>query len=182
MTHSKKFRAALLDPEAWHSSAHALIEAAELLEPKIDEFWQGVRTGRSWSDGGVAVYFMLCSFALENLLKARIVEKRRSEFARALGSGATLPKVLKEHDLYRLTREAGLDALAAQEESLLHRLTRSAVWYGRYPVPVTAAGLSNFRRSEHKAFDISLTQYSSGDRDDIKRLLREVGWQPARVV
>lgn len=173
--HSKNFRAAVLDPEAWKSSARALIQAAEVLEPKIDEFWQGVRTGRSWNDGGVAVYFMLCSFALENLLKARIVERRRSDLARALVPRSILPKVLKEHDLYKLTREAGLDALAAEEESLLHRLTRSAVWYGRYPVPVTAPGLSSLRKSEHKDFEISLTQYSSADRDDIKRLLREAG-------
>jgi hypothetical protein len=173
--HSKRFTAVVLDPEAWKSSARALVEAAELLEPKINEFWQGVRTETSWNDGGVAVYFMLCSFALENLLKARIVEKRRSELAHALRSCPTLPNELKEHNLYRLMRKAGLDVLAAEEESLLHRLSRSAVWYGRYPVPVTGAALASFRKSEHKDFEIILNQYSSADCHDIKRMLRDVG-------
>lgn len=177
---SDKFRLVALDPEAWRNTAGALIEAAKLLEPKIDEFWQGVRTGGSWDDGGVAVCFMLYSFALENLLKAKIVEQRRSEFAATLAPGSSLPRVLKEHDLYKLAREAGLDALAVEEEALLHRLTRSAVWYGRYPVPVTAPGLKRFRQSKHKDFEISLTQYSSADRDDIRRLLGEAGWRPTR--
>lgn len=175
---SEDFRRVVLDPEAWRKRAGALIEAAELIAPKIDEFWQGVRTRRSWDDAGVAVYFMLCSFALENLVKAKIVEKKRSELEARLASGSSLPELLKGHDLYRLMREAGLSALAAEEEALLRRLTRSAVWYGRYPAPVTAAGLSRFRESMHKDFEISLTEYSSADRDDIRRLLGEAGWRP----
>jgi hypothetical protein len=173
--YSKQFQAMVLDPEAWRGSARALIEATAMLEPKIDEFWRGVKLRRSWNDGGVAVYFMLCSFALENLLKARLIERRQPELEAALASGSNLPKMLKEHDLYRLTCEAGLNALAAEEESLLHRLTRSAVWYGRYPVPVAAPGLDTFRKSPHKDFQISLTQYTSADRDDIKRLFRKLG-------
>jgi hypothetical protein len=171
---AEKFRATVLDPETWKSSARTLIEAAVLLESKIDEYWQDVRTG-SWNDGAVAVYFMLSSFALENLLKSRIVEKRQSNLADALGSGSKLPNELKQHDLYKLMCEAGLNDLAAEEESLLHRLTRSAVWYGRYPVPVNAPKLSSFRKSEHEDFQISLTQNLSADRDDIKRLLRYLG-------
>ncbi len=169
--HSEKFQAMLLDPQTWKSSARALIEAAVLLEPKIDEFWQNVRTG-SWNDGAVAVYFMLSSFALENLLKARIVEKRRSALADALGSSSKLPGILKTHDLYKLMRDAGLDEVAKEEESLLYRLTESAKWYGRYPVPIDAPKLRPFQKSAHEDFEISLRGYSSSDRDDIKRLLR----------
>jgi hypothetical protein len=173
--HHETFQTTVLDPEAWKSSARALIDASAALEPKIDEFWQAVKTTSSWPDGAVAVYFMLCSFALENLLKSRIVERRRFEFADSLRSTSKLPEELKGHDLYKLMCAADLKDLAAEEESLLRRLTRSAEWYGRYPVPVSAPKLDPFQKSKHDDFQISLTQYSSDDRNDIKRLLRELG-------
>jgi hypothetical protein len=171
----------VLDGDAWRESAAALLAAAATVEPEPRAFAEALRTGRVWGDGQVGVYFMLCSFALENLLKARIVAKKRSHLAAELKRRASLPKMLKEHDLYKLTREAGLAALAAEEEVLLHRLSRSAVWFGRYPVPVTASGLNAFRPSEHKDFNMSLTQYTTADLDDIKRLLREVGGPSATI-
>lgn len=174
--YSKQFQDTVLDPEAWKRSAGALIEAAALLEPSVEKFWEDVKTGAGWNDEGVAIYFMLCSFALENLLKARLVKQQQSEIKNAFTSGSGLPQMLKDHNLYRLTCKAGLNALASEEEALLHRLTRSAVWYGRYPVPVTALGLATLQNSPHKSFQISLTQYTSADRDDIKRLFRELGW------
>lgn len=173
----KQFQDTVLDPKAWKRSALALIEAAALLEPSVERFWQDVRTGASWNDEGVAIYFMLSSFALENLLKARLVEQQQPEIKKALTSGSGLPGMLKNHDLYKLTCMVGLKELAAEEEVLLKRLTRSAVWYGRYPVPVTAQGLATLQNSPHKNFPISLTQYTSSDRNDIKRLFREIGWQ-----
>jgi hypothetical protein len=151
------------------------MEAAAGLEDRIDELLQDAKTGRPWNDGYVAIYFMLCAYAIENLLKARIVQKKRAELIVTLRSDPGLPKSLKGHDLYKLTREAGLKELAAEEEVLLHRLTGSAVWYGRYPVPIVAEHLSSFQRSEHKDFPILLTQYTTADRDDIKRFFREVG-------
>jgi hypothetical protein len=125
---SKQFQDTVLDPEAWKLSARALIEAAALLKPSVEKFWQDVKTGAGWNDEGVAIYFMLCSFALENLLKARLVKQQQLEIKKAFTSGLGLPKMFKDHDLYRLTCKVGLDALAAEEESLFHRLTRSAVW------------------------------------------------------
>ncbi len=172
---SKQFPDTVLDPEAWKRSARALIEAATLLEPSVEKFWTDVNTGAGWNDEGVAIYFMLCSFALENLLKARLVEQQQSNIRKAFTCGSGLPRILKDHDLYRLTCKVGLNALAAEEETLLHRLTRSAVWYGRYPVPVTAQGLATLQNSPHKNFPISLTQYTSSDRNDIKRLFQELG-------
>jgi hypothetical protein len=173
--HSEMFRTTVLDPESWKCSARALIEAALVLEPKIDKFWQEARAGNDWDDGAVAIYFMLFSFALENLLKSRIIENKRSDLANALGSGTNLPETLKGHDLHKLMRDAGLRDSAKDEESLLHRLTRSAVWYGRYPVPVEASKLGHFKESEYEDFPISLTQYTSADRGDIKRLCRVLG-------
>ena len=173
--YSAELERMVLDPKAWRRSARNLIGAASGLDGRIDEFWKEARAGRSWDDGYVAVYFMLGAFALENLLKGRIVQKKRRELASSIRSTSRLPKVLRDHDLYRLACAAGLEALAAEEEILLHRLTRRAVWYGRYPVPLLGAGLHSFRPSRHRDFRILLTQHWSSDRDDIRRLVRELG-------
>jgi hypothetical protein len=182
MKYAKEYRARLVDPEAWKQTGRQLLKAAALLEPKIDEFWQHLRaqpkiqsSWRPWNDEFVAIYFMLCAYAIENLLKAKIVQKKKDKICAQIEAKLTLPKVLKEHDLYRLTIEAGFVELAKEEEALLHRLSRCSLWYGRYPVPLTPAGLQTGHPSENYDFDISLTAYTSNDRREIHRIVEELG-------
>ena len=155
-TLADKFKTRLLDPEAWKQTAHHLFSAAVLMEPKIDEFWSGLRSGgggssswRSWDDEFIAIYFMLCAYAIENLFKARIIQKERARLEAQLPSSTVLPKQLRQHDLYQLALDAGLEALAHEEAALLRRLTRSSVWYGRYPVPLTDEMLNPMRDSKN---------------------------------
>jgi len=178
--YAEEFTARLFDSTAWKQSAYQLLEAAKLLEPKVDEFWVVLRTRpadssswRPWDDEFVAIYFTLCSYAIENLLKSHIVRKKRPQLEAALTSHSGLPKLLKEHNLYKLAVEAGFKALAKEEEMLLRRLTRSALWYGRYPVPVTPGNLCRSHPSDNYDFKISLTAYTSGDRDNIRRIVKE---------
>jgi hypothetical protein len=181
MKYTKEYRARLLDPEAWRQTARQLIAAAALLEPKINEFWKHLRTQptnvsswRPWNDEFVAIYFMLCAYAIENLLKAQIIQKKKQKICGQIDAKPTLPKVLKEHDLYRLTIEAGFLELAREEEMLLRRLSRCSVWYGRYPAPIIPAALQTGYVSKNYDFDISLTQYTSKDRQNIQRIVREL--------
>lgn len=180
-TYAEEFRARILDPEAWKQSARHLLEAAALIEPTIEEFWKNRRSGavecsswRPWDDEFVAIYFMLCSFAIENFLKSQIVQQQRSELEAELRSTSRRPALLKHHDLYNLAIVAGFQALAKEEEMLLRRLTRSALWYGRYPVPVEPAHLRRSQRSANYEFEISLTAYSSADREDIRRIVEQL--------
>lgn len=186
MKYAEEYRDRLLDPEAWKQTAHHLLSAAALLEPKIDEFWSRLRSGvsgssswRPWDDEFVATYFMLCAYAIENLLKSKILQKKRVQLEAELQSSVVLPKQLRKHDLYQLALDAGLGALAKEEEALLRRSTRSAVWYGRYPVPLTDEGLDPTQTLENYDFKLSLTQYASTDRANIRRIAKELGYDVA---
>jgi len=181
MTYEEEFRARLLDPNAWKQTAQQLLKVAALLEYKIDEFWQNLRTHptsvsswRPWNDEFVAVYFMLCAYAIENLLKAQIIRKKQAEIRAHIEAKSVLPKVMRDHDLYKLTMKAGFPELAKEEEMLLRRLSRCSLWYGRYPVPIIPAALQTGYVSKNYDFDISLTQYTSKDRQNIQRIVREL--------
>jgi hypothetical protein len=183
-TLANKFKDRMLNPDAWEQTAHHLFCAAALLEPKIDEFWHRIRSGvsgsfswRSWNDEFVAIYFMLCAYAIENLLKAKIIQKKQVQVEAKLPSSKVLPKQLRQHDLYRLALDAGFGALAKEDEAFLRRLTRSAVWYGRYAVPLTDEGLNPMHDSQNYDFKLSLTQYGSTDRANIRRIAKELGYE-----
>jgi hypothetical protein len=182
MKYAEEFKARLLDPEAWQQTARQLLEAAALLEPKINEFWQNMRSQsmlvstswRSWNDEFIAIYFMLCAFAIENLLKGQIIRTNQVEICALIEGGSALPKFLKGHDLYKLTLDAGFPELAKYDEGLLRRLSRCSVWYGRYPIPITPAALKRTQSSTNYDFDLSLTQYTSFDREEIQRIVQEL--------
>ena len=170
-----------LDPKSWRDSAQQLMNAAALLEPKLAEFWATAREGavpasswRPWDDEFIATYFMLAAFAIENALKARLVERRLEDFRREISSTGKLPSDLKSHRLYELCVSADLKALADEEEALLRRLERSAVWYGRYPIPINSADLKTQVEAKSRDGQISLTMYSSSDRKWIRRILTKL--------
>lgn len=171
----------LLTPEAWKQTAQQLLAAAALIEPKIDEFWQRRNppsatqsSWRPWDDEFVAIYFMLCAYAIENLLKARIIQKEPATIRADFAARQKLPQVLLGHDLYELTVKAGFHKLAVEEESLLRRLSRCSVWYGRYPLPLNPESLQSTHPTENYDFDISLTAYTSDDPRDIERIVNEI--------
>jgi hypothetical protein len=139
--YSARYRDRLLDAEAWFQTGEHLLEAAEMVSPKVDAFWEKVRGGAGWDDQYVAIYFMLAAFGLENLLKAQIVRKRRAEIGAAVAARTRLPQVMLTHDLHQLAVEAGFPGRAAANERLLRSLTRSSEWYGRYPLPVSPGDL-----------------------------------------
>lgn len=180
LSNNVKFCEKVLDPNSWLEISKHLFASAELLSPKVDEFWEKRRDGfldltiREWEDHFVAIYFMLCAYAIENLLKARIVRRYRADIEKQLLSKKTLPTILLGHDLYQLAIKAGFDAMAREEEPLFLRLSRSAVWHGRYPVPLFATQLKQMHSSENYDFPISLTGYSSADRNFIRRIVNEL--------
>lgn len=165
-----KYRDAVFDPETWRRLACELVHAAEAMEAKIQEFWEGVHHGK-WNDAQVAIYFMLCAYALENLIKAKIVENKISTEG-VPTNVQELPKDLKCHDLIVLLKRCRRESLAEEYASILKRLSRSSIWYGRYPVPLAAGSMEPV---ESLGEPVSLTAYSSNDRHEIKKLFSEFG-------
>lgn len=74
---NKRYRDAIYNPETWRRLARELVGAAEAMEAKLQDFWEGVRR-EEWNDAQGAIYFMLCAYALENLVKAKLVENEIS--------------------------------------------------------------------------------------------------------
>ena len=107
---------------------------------------------------------MLAAYAVENLLKAFIVRDSHRELETYVNNKHDLPGQLKSHDLVKLAEIARVKcALLGYRRDLLRRMGRSAVWYGRYPVP-----LSFDRREPDIAY------LGGGDIDEIRCLVRDI--------
>ena len=166
----------------WIEKARDLYESAKKLEPAIDAVWDSYERAAELPlspvepDHFIGTYFMLMSFAVENLLKAAAVSRNRFEYKRKFLLDNSFPSELKEHDLVRLAKLVDL-ALSSCEEDLLRRLTRSAVWFGRYPVPLKYGHVSGIQKysDDH---DYSVSWFG---RDDGQAIRSFVDGLPMRL-
>jgi hypothetical protein len=147
----------LLEPWLWLEKANKFLEAAEVLKPKLRDYWNIVHThareGR-YDKGGSppkktpselhGPYFILVSYALEDLLKALIIQDRGNEIRDQFGQTGRLPRLIKGHDLVRLSKRANIK-IDIIEEDILTRLSRQSKWKSRYPVPVELSDMQNIR-------------------------------------
>lgn len=131
----------------WLYKAKDLIETARLLEPGIAKTWENLHAHSQdqkvplIANHYIAPYFMLMAFAIENILKARIVIIKNRELKDAFKHSRKFPKIQKNHNLVDLAHLAKLE-FGSDEEELLRRLTRSAIWHGRYPIPLEYTKMS----------------------------------------
>ena len=116
---------------AWIETAERLIEVASKLES--DRFFHDKRfVDHPKCD----LYYMLIGFALENYLKAAIVQ--RSLITRTSLQPDRLDEFLNDHDICELFSRAGLTVESQRYRSDFDYLTECIRWRGRYPVPLTA--------------------------------------------
>lgn len=165
----EEFRERVLNTAAWVSAATALMDTADLLEGKVDRYWTKPESPlhsrwKPLNDEYLAVYLMLYSFAIENLLKAHLVRQNYPAIADALKKRPELPDTLRGHDLYDLFCKAGFEDMAIEHELVVHRMSRAAIWYGRYSAPVSAVGLAHGRESPNLApYQAGLWGYAASD-------------------
>lgn len=176
---------ALLDLRSWVEKADKLFEASKLLEPQMRAFWDVVLTdakeGR-YNKGGESPnippvdlhgpYFILVSYALENLFKAIIIRDRNDEIRSQFVQTGRLPSLIKGHDLVKLSKEASI-TMDISEEDILARLSRQARWKSRYPVPVELSDMQNILRySDGKGY---FTDYfKPGDIDQLDAIAKRL--------
>jgi hypothetical protein len=173
------YRAKLLSRADWIRKGQALLESAKLLEPDVAAIWKGLRewherkhTKELKSDEILSVYLMLVAFTVENLLKARLIQKCYHKFRDEFESYGRLPPLLKTHDLFPLAKEAGL-SIGTEEEDLLRRLTRAAIWAGRYPLPIEFGDLAGSEEfSDGKTWSVSY--FGGNDIDRLKKLIDKI--------
>jgi len=179
---SRRYESTAFDEKEWISTARALYESARKLEPdliRVWEKWREVFKGRAHrhpSNPCQGAYYMLLSFAVENLLKAAAISKNGEQYREQFRTKARFPKALTKHDLVQLAQKVGL-VLKDGEEDLLRRLKRSAVWHGRYPVPLDLADM----RGEEEFLDGKKRLISWFGQSDVERLNTFVIGLPARL-
>lgn len=125
----------LAHSDQWVESARMLRQASQSLSADLKRGWLQLVEGSGPFPIALKqqpVFLMLCAYAAENYLKARIavVSGLTEE-----NIGTKLPKVLKSHNVTALTTTAGL-ILNAEEADICDRLTVYGIWAGRYPAPV----------------------------------------------
>ena len=126
----------------WISKANDLFLSAKVLEPHVLQYWTECEKAsqmpqpRFPSDNYTGTYFMLIAFCVENYLKALIVRENSLIFKESFRNDQSFfPKALQTHDLFKLANNQGFQ-YTHEEEDLLRRLSRCAIWAGRYPVPL----------------------------------------------
>ena len=178
-THKSIFSSRLLNVTEWLKKADDLIDTASLLETKVIQVWDDLKsehlgkevTPKHKRTGYFGTYFMLMAFAIENILKAKIISKKRLEFRKFIDQEEKLPTEIKSHDLYKLANILNI-SLEAGEEGLLRRLSRSAVWAGRYPVPLKYQDLIAQRYSNGS--ERGTSAFFKSDIQRVKELLNKL--------
>ena len=188
--HIEKFVEKALDWELWVEKANELIEVASLIKPHIDEkAWNENQERTLFKEHYITIYFMLMSYALENLLKALKI-KNNSQLEGKLKQKQTikLPKEFLTHDIYSLAKDSGLvseNDYPDLTEALLKRMCISATWFSRYPTPVKATDMNSSFYLENADYYGMLRTYGSEDVSEIDKIIRSVyaklGKQPPKT-
>ncbi len=176
---------ALLNLWSWVEKADKLLEASKLLEPQLRDFWNVVLTNakeRRYNKGGEppnippsdlhGPYFILVSYALENLFKALIIRDRSDEISSQFVQTGRLPNLIHKHDLLELSKKANIK-MDIKEEDILIRLSRQSKWKSRYPVPVELSDMQNILKySNGKGY---FTDYfKPDDLDQLDTIVKRV--------
>jgi len=183
----------LLNPQLWVNMADEMLEASKLLEPQLRQYWNVVMTRekeRKYNRGKEypytyppnlhGSYFILVSYGLENLFKAIIVRERSDEIKSQFFQKGKLPKLIDEHNLVMLSKEANMK-VDIKEEDVLTRLSRQSKWKSRYPVPVALYDIQNvIQYSDGKLY---LTDYyAPWDLDELSAIVQKIRGHAAGYV
>ncbi len=167
-------RRLLLNSEEWISTAEALLESAALFEPQLQKYWESKGTEQKSYEKFLKSNLMLAGFAMENVLKALIVQNQRESLEQEFSTKNELPKILKSHNLVVLAERAGLQFTNEGTKKLLDRLTRHSVWAGRYPVPLRPSDLPAEDIFCLGANFITSSSFASSDWENLQILFQQV--------
>ena len=173
---NKVFKTDLLNHKKWYQKAIDLLDTAKLIEPKINEYWTS-NSKRNKLNHFLDCHLMISSFAIENLLKSIIIFLNRDEFEEAMTKTHKLPKLLQEHDLSKLLSNTGIKLVEQNQKDLLIRLSRAAIWQGRYPIPLLSnnlpiADVKSFGDKPLSGKIISIN--SQSDINDIQDIIKKI--------
>ncbi|MBI5025565.1 MAG: hypothetical protein HZC12_02320 [Nitrospirae bacterium] len=118
----------VLCAESWIINSQELFKTASEFENDLKILWgppanYSTRNENQPSLSFVqGIYFMLMSYAIENMCKAVIIKMNKSKLENEIIKNKKLPNSLKTHNLINLVKDKlGID-ISADEEELLMRL------------------------------------------------------------
>lgn len=141
--HLSNYAASVTNCRNWFAAADELQFAVDLLRPQVTAWWEGIE---AWQKavprprlfpplGCHSILMMLSAYVVEDLCKGAMVRDGRVDLTPAFVARDGIPKDLKGHQLRLLVRRVEMSA-TLEEQELLIRMTRAAVWRGRYPAAV----------------------------------------------
>lgn len=149
--YEEEFEFGGLIPDRWISQARRLRASADLLYgaylKDLRMFGKVRKVSSLKSLEHVMPATLLYGFALENLLKAILVQNDQSR----VRNGRLAPWPGGGHDLPALAREAEV-ALDPVETDVLNRLSQFIKWAGRYPIPKKATEMRLVQRATPEGF------------------------------
>jgi hypothetical protein len=165
--------------------ADEMLEASKVLELQLRKYWNVVITNAKegkYDKGGEhphippanlhGPYFILVSYALENLFKALIITRRSDEISSQFLQTGRLPRLVQTHNLVKLSKEANIK-VDIGEEDILVRLSRQSGWKSRYPVPVELSDIQNvIQYSDGKPYFTDY--YAPRDIDRLNAVVQKV--------
>lgn len=160
-------------PSAWILSARDLLEhirsTADTLRMAWIEYHCNEASQQSAPPRGLhRVYLFLSALAIENLLKAVVVDQAKwpdSQIAQKI------PEELNSHILLDLAAAGGVE-LADDEIEILERLTEFGIWLGRYPAPTK---LHHTKPKKLKSGIVNLAGYMHGsDIREVESLINRL--------
>jgi hypothetical protein len=176
--HKRNFENSAFSRDHWLRTARSLVASAKELEPQISDFWKNLCVHAKdqsiplKADRYQGPYYMLLAFAVENLFKAAIIGCSSLLLKERFQLDGKFPKELQTHDLVELANKANFD-FSVEEEDLLRRLTRHAIWAGRYPVPLNykkSAGSEKFSDGH----EYSVSWFGGKDVEKLNVLLARI--------
>ena len=173
--HFRNYELAAFHTTQWVWKARDLLFSAKKIEVEIIRLWESFRARSNDKNSEVlqdhyqGTYFMLIAYAIENLFKSVIIREDSQRYIDQFRTSRKFPKDLQSHDLFSLSKMAGFDC-SLEEEDLLRRLTRSATWYGRYPVPLKYTENSG-AKSFSNGKEYSVSWFGGTDVERINQLI-----------
>jgi hypothetical protein len=171
------FHQVVNDSAAWIRTGTRLLESADVLWAEVEKaveatnrMFDVVRQSQPGAKLDIeppqsphsAAFLLLSGYAIEVLLKALAVRRRRVNGENVSTDSGEIIGIRTDHNLLELARQQlGNTAISVREQVVLLRLSEVILWGGRYPMPL---------KLPDKIDVLRVFSWGSSDRDDVREL------------
>jgi hypothetical protein len=187
LVHLPRFIEQVLCAESWIVNSQQLLKTASEFEKDLNILWGPTSNYKKRNENQPSlgfvqgIYFMLIAYAIENMCKAVIINKNKSKLKSEITKKKKLPDSLNTHNLVNLVRDKLEMKISEDEEELLMRLERNAIWAARYPVPISCKDINANKRLS-TGQNMFLSYFHCDDIKRIKKLIDKIDNHSSDIV